>query len=762
MYEDGLCEISPGLYSISFLMNDINYQIARREDQVHVFTKWCEFLNSFDSTVRIQVSVRNKFISSENMKKQITISDYADGLDDLRHEFNEMLMSKAVQGQNGIQREKYLTLSFHSPSFAQATATANRLQSEVVQGLKKIDCGCIYLSGEARVKVLSSYFGTDTCPWSYRELLGSGLRTKDFIVPDSFDFRGDKSFSFISGWKKQFATTLYLRNYPPNMGDRLLTDLADIACNLTIAQHICPVEPDKALDTVKNQLAKMDIEVANRTQKAMREGYLAAVIPFELQHRIDEAKELLDDLMNKNQRMFRSTIMVYTTADSKEELENNVELILQTARRANCAFGCLVEQQEAGLNSILPIGKNHFSIERTLNTASTAITIPFSSQELFDPSGIYYGQNVLSQQLIMFNRTTLLNPSGFILGVPGSGKSFKAKEEIEFVLMTHPDDDVIIIDPEREFTPLAAGFDGEVIHISSGSQAHLNPMDITENYSDDESPLNLKTEFILSMCEMLIGGREGLGGDERTLIDRAVRISYERFFARGAKKDEMPTLKDFYEILKTQPEPQAQSLALSLEIYTEGGLSTFAHKTNVQTTKRLVVYDTRDLGKQLKALGLLIVLDQIWNRITSNKANGKRTWIYVDEFYLLFQEQTSANYFEQLYKRARKWGAIPTGITQNVTDLLQSDTACTMLSNSEFILLLNQSPVDRASLVNILGISERQLQYVTNAEAGSGLMVAGKAIVPFVDSFPKDTQLYRMMTTKFDEVREMAREGDNP
>ena len=423
---------------------------------------------------------------------------------------------------------------------------------------------------------------------------------------------------------------------------------------------------------------------------------------------------------------------------------------MAAARKNNCKMGYLDYLQEKAMNSTMPVGKNSIEIQRTLTTASTGIFVPFTAQELFQEGGMYYGLNALSRNLIFFNRKTLKNPNGFILGTPGSGKSFSAIREIVNVLLS-TEDEVLIIDPEREYAQLAKGFGGEIIHISAGSKAHINPLDITMDYADDDNPLLLKSEFVLSLCELLIGGRNGMTAAQKTVIDRACKMTYQPYFS-NPNKNPVPTLKDFYKILKEQPENEAVSIALSLELYIEGSLSVFANPTNIDTNNRFIVFDIRDLGKQLKTMGILIVLDQIWNRITQNRALGKRTWIYIDEIYLLFQNEYSANYLFELYKRARKWGAIPTGITQNVEDLLVSDLARRMLSNTDFVMMLNQATSDRVELAALFNISNQQVSYVTNSQEGQGLLFAGNAMIPFIDKFPTDTDLYAMMTTKIEEV----------
>lgn len=750
LFEDGICQLSDTEYSIAFELMDINYQIARREEQIRIFTKWCEFYNSFDNQVRLQVVCRNRYVRAKFLKEAVTIPDFSDGLNYHRHEYNEVIMSQAVQGQNGIQREKHLIITFSAKSYAEALASAGRLKSEVMAGIKSVGGGCRYLSGIERCYQIASFFESDFYQWNYIDLLKQSVTTKDFIAPDFFDFKKNDQFTFVSEGKTFYGKIIFFKHYPPNLSDALMADFTNLPFDITISQHILPVDPKEAMEIVQSQIAAMDMEVENRTQKAMSQNRFSVYIPFELQRKMDEAKELMDDLQNKNQRMFRNVIFVCTTANSQEDLDEQVERIQQTARKRNCRMASPVEQQELALNAVLPIGRNDFSLFRTLNTAATAVTLPFSAQNLFQKTGLYYGINAVTNQIVFIDRRNLMNPSGFFLGVPGSGKSFKAKEEIISILMKYPEDDVIIIDPEREFSPLAKEFGGEIITISSVSESHLNPMDISDYYSDSDSPVQFKSEFLLSLFEML-SGKRGLSDDEKGILDRVIRATYEIFYQNGGRKEQMPTLQDFYEILQAQPEDTAKRLCLSLELYIKGSLSVFAHQTNVKLNKRFVVYDTCELNKQLKALGLMVVLDQVWNRITANKTAGRRTWFYTDEFYLLFQDEHSANYYYELYKRARKWGAVPTGITQNVSDLLRSPTACTMLSNAEFVILMNQSASDRATLSEIMNISERQIEFVTDVDSGEGLIIAGKNVLPFVDKFPKDTKLYHLMSTKFNE-----------
>ena len=749
MIDDGICEVEKNLFSKSIRFADINYKLAKREEQVNIFTKYCEFLNYFDPSINVQLTINNKRIEKEDYKKRILadIPEEDDGLNKYRAEYNGMLIDKALKGQNDIITEKILTFSTKANSYEQAVHNLSKIETDIQRNMKNLGCINSVLSGSERCEIMHSIFNPyEPYRFEYDYLLESGLSTKDFIAPDSFDFKEKRYFEFGD----RYGQTVYLKDLPSDLSDKLIAELIDLNLDLTINIHFRGVEQDDALDLVKSKIAFMEQQKIDEQKKAIKAGYDPEMIPHELRYSLSEAKELLDDLLNKNQRMFKFTMLIFTSAEDTEKLQENIFKISSVCRKNNCSIGYLDYMQEEGLNSSLILGKNHVEIERTLTTASTGIFIPFTTQEIFQNNGQYYGINTISKNLIVFNRKTLKTSNGFILGSSGSGKSFAAKREMANILMT-TDDDVIVIDPEREYTYIGNAFNGEVINISAGSKAHINPFDINLDYADDDNPILLKSEFILSLCELLVGGRNGLSSAYKTIIDRAVLLTYDKYI-NNPNKAEIPTLNTFYEVLVRQNEPEAVELALQLELYIKGSLNVFAHQTNIDINNRFVVYDIKDLGKQLKTMGMLIVLDQIWNRITENRKIGKRTWIYIDEIYLLFKNEYSDNYLFELWKRARKWGAIPTGITQNVADLLRSENARSMLSNSDFIYILSQASSDREELAHLLNISEQQLVYITNSGEGKGLIFVGNAIVPFEDEFPKNTELYKMLTTKIDEV----------
>lgn len=749
LFEDGICQLSEHEFSKTLMFSDINYQAAKRDEQEKIFAQYCKLLNYLDYKVNFQLNIFNRRLNRENFYQQMLLPLAGDNLDEYRGELNQMLNAKISEGQNNLVRDKYLTFRVQAESYGEAIGMLSRVEADLATHLRDLGCQLTTLSGSARLCLLQQILQPrEPFTFDYQSLLTSSLTTKDAIVPASFSFQAKDTFAFGN----YYGQVLYLKDLPADLSDKFISDLADLPLDLTISLHIGGVEQEDAFNLVKRKISFMQQQKIDELKKARKAGYGEEMLPYELKYSLKEAEALLDDLQNKNQRMFKVVFTIFTFADSLEKLQANVGQIIATARsRANCKLGKLDYLGMRALNTVLPLGKNFLPLERTLTTESVAIFIPFTTQELFQNGGMYYGLNCLSRNLVMFDRRSLKAPNGMILGTPGSGKSFAAKREMVNVLLSDPKSEVMIIDPEREYGGLAQSLAGEVVHVSAGSSNYINPLDLTMDYADEDNPILLKSEFVLSLCELLIGGKKGLTPTQKTVIDRACKLTYQPYFAKR-NTPAPPTLQDFYHILKAQSEREAQEVALALELYTQGTLSVFAHQTNVNTKSRLVVYDIRDLGKQLRTFGMLIVLDQIWNRITTNRNLGKRTWIYIDEIQLLFQNEYSANYFFELWSRSRKWGAIPTGITQNVETLLLSDLARRMLSNSDFMLMFNQAPADRLQLAKLLNISPKQLAFVTNVAAGQGLLFAGSSVIPLVDDFPAQSKLYQLMTTKLEEV----------
>lgn len=744
---NNILEVQTGKFSKTFEFQDINYQIAKQEDQEDIFIRYGEILNCLDTTAEMQISIVNTHINRGSMEEAIFLKHKGDGYDEYRDEYNDMLAEKMTEGRNDLKREKYISISVNAASLEEAKQKFNQIQNDLYSNFKKIGSELREIKSEEKVGILKNIFvGPDAYIPKLSKTDYDRCTEKEYIAPDYFEFKKDY-FMF----NDKYARCVFIRDFPSFLNDRLISDLTDLGLPQILTININAVEPHKALRLVKKQLTGMEANKIQAQKKALQNGYTADLIPHELQHSLREAEELLDDLVSKNQKMFFVNVLIMHMADSYKQLNIDTDTIKSTTRKYLCNTGILNFQQEDGMKSTLPIGNCTLKhLRRTLTTESTAILMPFSTQEMIQENGMYYGLNAVSKNMILFNRKSMKNANGFILGTPGSGKSFSAKREMINVLL-NTDDDVIIIDPEREYKNLAENFNGEIIDISASSKNYINPLDMSADYADDEEPIILKSEFILSLCESIIGGRYGLSTNAKAIIDRCLRKTYQDYIV-DFDKSKIPTLHDFYRILKEQPEEEAQELAVSLELYVTGSLGIFANKTNVDVKKRLVVFDIKDLGKQLKTMGLLIVLDNIWNRITENRAAGKSTWIYIDEIYLLFANEYSANFLFELYKRARKWGGIPTGITQNVEDLLQSELARRMLSNSDFIQMLNQATSDRVELAKLLNISDTQLSFVTNSNAGQGLLFCGNSIIPFIDQFPKNTKLYQMMTTNLAEI----------
>ena len=679
-----------------------------------------------------------------------SIPEQQDAFNDIRKEYSDMLQDQLTKGNNGLLKRKYITFGVEADSIRTAKAKLDRIETDILNNFKTLGVETEPLSGYERLKVLHDVFNMDTHEpfrFSYDMVARTGLSTKDFIAPTSFDFREGKCFKM----GRTIGAVSFLQILAPELNDRMLADFLEMDSNITVNFHIRTIDQAKAIKSIKSKITDLDKMKIEEQKKAVRSGYDMEIIPSDLATYGGEAKRLLQDLQTRNERMFLVTIILMNTAATRQKLESAIFQTASIAQKYNCALKRLDFQQEEGLMSSLPIGLNQIEIERGLTTSSTAIFVPFTTQELFQGGeALYYGLNALSNNMIMVDRKRLKNPNGLILGTPGSGKSFSAKREMTNAFLI-TEDDIIVCDPEAEYYPLVQKLGGQVIRISPISTDYINPLDINVNYSEEENPLTLKSDFILSMCELIVGGKDGLQPVEKTIIDRSVRMVYQDYLSDPVP-EKMPILEDLYNILRDQKEPEAQRIATALEIYVHGSLNVFNHRTNVDVNNRFVCYDIKELGKQLKKLGMLIVQDQVWNRVTINRAQHKSTRYYMDEFHLLLKEEQTAAYSVEIWKRFRKWGGIPTGITQNVKDLLASREVENIFENSDFVYLLNQASGDRKILSSALNISPSQQNYITNSNAGEGLIFYGSTIVPFKDNFPKDTMLYRIMTTKPEET----------
>ncbi len=746
MFPDGICRVTDSYYTKTVQFQDINYQLNQNEDKTAIFDGWCDFLNYFDSSVRFQLSFVNMSANKDNYARYITISPQGDDFDSIRLEYTQMLQNQLARGNNGLIKTKYLTFGVEADGLKAAKPRLERIETDILNNFKRLGVAAEPMNGMERLRLLHGMLHMDEQEpfrFSWDWLAPSGLSVKDFIAPSSFEFRTGRSF----GVGRRIGCASFLQILAPELNDRMLADFLDMESSLIVSMHVQSVDQVKAIKTIKRKITDLQKMTIEEQKKAVRAGYDMDIIPSDLATYGTEAKKLLQDLQSRNERMFLLTFIVVNTAGSRQQLDNNVFQAASIAQKYNCQLTRLDFRQEEGLMSSLPLGLNQIEIQRGLTTSSVAIFIPFTTQELFQDGkeALYCGLNALSNNLIMVDRKRLKNHNGLILGTPGSGKSFAAKREIANVFLV-TDDDIIICDPEAEYGPLVERLHGQVIKISPTSPHYINPMDLNLNYSDDENPLSLKSDFILSLCELIVGGKDGLMPVEKTIIDRCVRMVYRDYLSDPVPEN-MPILEDLYNELRRQEEKEAQYIATALEIYVSGSLNVFNHRTNINIANRIVSFDIKELGKQLKKIGMLIVQDAVWNRVTVNREAHKSTRYYIDEMHLLLREEQTAAYTVEIWKRFRKWGGIPTGITQNVKDLLSSREVENIFENSDFILMLNQASGDRQILAKQLNISPHQLSYVTHSGEGEGLLFYGNVILPFVDRFPRG-ELYDLLTTK--------------
>ena len=755
MARDGICRVQDKYYSKTIRFYDINYQLAQNEDKNAIFENWCDFLNYFDSSIHFQLSFINHHSNMKEFESVIQIKPRHDAFDDVRMEYTQMLKNQLAKGNNGLVRTKYITFGVEAENIREAKPKLERIETDILNNFKVLGVSAYPLDGRERLQIMYETFNPEEkvpFQFSFDQVMRSGMGTKDFIAPTSFLFKNGKDFMMGN----TIGAVSYLQILAPELTDRMLAEFLDMDRNLIVNLHIQSLDQMKAIKLVKSKVTDINRMKIEEQKKAVRSGYDMDIIPSDLNTYGGEAKRLLEDLQSRNERMFLVTIVFLNTAKTKQELDNAVFQTAGIAQKYNCSLRRLDYMQEPGLMSSLPLGLNLIPIKRALTTTSTAIFVPFTTQELFmEGESLYYGLNALSNNMIMVDRKKLKNPNGLILGTPGSGKSFSAKREITNAFFV-TQDDIIIGDPEGEYYPLVNALGGQVIHISPTSHDYINPMDINLDYSDDDNPLGFKSDFILSLCELIMGSRNGIEAEEKSVIDRCLPLVYQKYFEAPVPEN-MPILGDLYDCLRQQKEVQAQRIATALEIYVNGSLKVFNHRTNVELNNRIVCFDIKDLGKQLKKLGMLIVQDQVWNRVTVNRAVHKSTRYYIDEFHLLLKEEQTAAYSVEIWKRFRKWGGIPTGITQNIKDLLASREIENIFENSDFIYMLNQAAGDRQILAKQLNISPHQLSYVTNSGEGEGLIFYGSTIIPFKDKFDKSLRLYSLMTTKVSDLEQQER-----
>ena len=740
VWPDGIFQVG-NRFSKTFSFTDINYAIAGKEDKTAMFLDYSELLNALDSGASAKITVRSRRVDRAEFEKSLLLPMREDGLDHFREEYNEMLLSKGTGAASAVQ-DRLITITAAKRNISEARSYFSRVGTDLMTHLAQLSSSCRELDAAARLQVFRDFFREEPAPFPF-DLKGQmrlGHSFKDWLCPDSMEFRKDH-FRLNSRWGR----ALYLQDYASYIKDSMIAELCSLDRSLMLSIDILPVPTDEAVKEIQNKLLGVATNAANWQRKQNAANNFSAVLPYDMEMQRKETTEMLNDLTSRDQRMMFGLVTMVHLADSREQLDSDTETILTVARKHLCQMSVLRWQQKDGLDTALPYGLRKIQALRTLTTESAAVLIPFKAQEIMQAGGIYYGQNAVSGNMIVADRRRLLNGNSFRLGVSGSGKSFSAKEEIASIALS-TDDDVLILDPESEFGLLAEALGGEVIRVSASSDTHINALDMDRAYGDERNPLIEKSEFILSLFEQLVGAG-GVSAKEKSILDRCAYDVYRDYMANGYQ-GKVPTLKDLYHALLQQPEPEARGLALSSELFITGSLNTFAQPTNVDTKARIIAYDIRELGEQLMPIGMLVTLDAIFNRVIQNWKKGKTTWVFADEFYLLFRYQYSADFFYKLWKRIRKYNGLVTGLTQNVEELLRSDTARLMLANSEFLVMLNQSATDRDELAKLLNISDTQLGYITNVAAGCGLIRCAGNIVPFENSFPRNTQLYRLMTTK--------------
>ena len=759
MYKNGVCQVTPTYYTKMVEFFDINYDLLNDEEKAEVLQLYSECINFFEPGVKFQLFLFNRRVNERILMEQIEIPMQHDAFDDIREEFSEMLKHQMAKGNNGIVKSKYLLFGVEAKGFKEASAKLGAIENGVIKNLRNLGTPVKPMDGKERLRVLHEYFNQDSMEpfhFSYKDMAESGGSVKDYIAPPGFDFRNPNRFKVGN----MYGSVAYLNMIAPRFTDELMKKLLAVDENISITMHLQTVDPVKAMKNLKGSLSNIQKMKIDEQKKAVRNGYDMDIMPPDISAYERDTLALLEDLNNSNQKMINATFLITCFGKTKRELESVIQRVSGIIQQGNCNLRCMQYLQEKGLMASAPIGINETGIERDLTTKSTAILIPFSTQELFMPTpALYYGLNALSNNMILADRKKLRTPNGMILGTPGSGKSFSAKREIlGCFLMTR--DDVIICDPEGEYFPLVQALNGQVIRLATNSTDYLNPMDIQLSHIGDKEALRLKSDFLITLCDMIAGGKDGLTTDEKGIIDQCIERVYMEYF-KNPVPENMPMLEDLYNALLAHDNPKAERIANCLWMYVHGSQNYFNHRTNVDSNNRIMCFDIKELGSQLKELGMLIVQDAVWNRVTINRERRIATRYYCDEFHLLLKDKQTAIYSVEIWKRFRKWGGIPTGLTQNVTDFLKSHDVEGILGNSDFIYLLNQSAGDQKVLAEKLELSEKQLSYVTSAEQGSGLIIFDNIVIPFVDRYPTDTKTYAIMNTKPEEAVQKDEENGN-
>lgn len=755
MYRNGLCRIDDKKYSRALSFGDINYELARGDDKQRMLLNYCDFLNSIDAGwENVQFFYYSKpMYKSGSLTAEEHLPHRNDDFDDLRDELVDVLADQIEVGNNGYQKIKQMIVTVKAETPGEASEKLGRIESDIRHNFRKMDVRSIGLTGKERLQVMHSLLNqNEDFNFDFKMIPQTGLTTKNFIAPSSSVF-GPRRFKM----GRQYCAIHYLRIETPRISDRILTDFLNLNIPLCISVHVDAVDQDESIKMIKRKMTDINATKINEQKKAFRNGYTEDLMSPDLKTYGREAENWLEDLESDNEKMFFATILIYNVASTQKELESRIDQVRSIANKHKCIPAQLDYQQERALNSILPLGNNQIKIRRMMNTRSIAGFMPFTTEEIFMGLGsIYYGLNALSNNPILADRTKLKNPNGIILGQPGSGKSFAVKQEITYVILT-TNDDVIIVDPEGEYYSLVYRLNGEVVRFSTVTKNFVNPLDLNPEWLDGENPLKLKFQFLLSLFELFIErpGDQGLSALERSCIDICMRSVYRDYLA-DPTPDKVPILGDMYKEFKRMAKEDGSEEALYLsnvlEVYVNGSLNIFNNRTNINLHNRLVCFDIKNLDKGLRKISMLILQDQVWNRVSKNRSSGRVTRYYCDEFHLLLREKQTAEYSVEIWKRFRKWGGVPTGLTQNVKNLFQSEEIESIFDNSDFILILSQGYDDKMLIAQHLSISPEQLSYISQSNPGEGLLFFGDTILPFVNKFPKDTELYRLMTTKLEEV----------
>ena len=753
MLPDGVCQLPGGLYTKTVEYEDINYSVASTEDQTAIFSGWSSFLNYFDSSLPFQLSFINRRSHSRSRYK-VNIPQAEDDFNSVRAEFTGMLKNQIARSNNGIERSKYITFGIPAESLDEARPRLERVEADVMSNFKRLGVPSEPMDGRARLALLHGQMhpgSREPFRFSWGDIAKTGLGTKDFIAPDSFDFRQPRLFRMGQYW----GAASYLQILASELSDKLLAEILELDAEMTVTLHIQTVDQLKAIKTIKGKISDIGKMKVEEQRKAVRAGYDPDILPPDLITFSKDAAELLADLQSRNERMFLLTFTVVNLAPTRQRLENDIFTVGGIAQKYNCTLKRLDWQQEQGFVSSLALGGNEVEIQRGMTTSSTAIFIPFMTRELrmAGPS-LYYGMNALSHNVIMADRKKLKSANGLYLGSTGSGKSFAAKRELLNVFLTIPQDRIIIVDPMGEYAPLVRRLGGQVIEIAPDSPNHINPMDIQMGGNDEDSPLSMKADFLLSLCELVVGGKEGLQPIEKTVIDRCVRLVY-RDLALGVGDGRMPLLQDLYEELLKQPEPEARRVATALELYCTGSLNLFNHPTNIKTDCRVVCIVLKGMGDNLRKIAMHVTNEFVNSSVNTNYQSGISTWCYFDEFHVLLRDQLTASYFVSIWQMLRKRGCVPSALTQNVKHLLASPEIQNILDNTDFMILLSQAQSDRAILAKQLGISEHQLSYITHSNSGEGLLFYGNVTIPFMDRFPRG-EIYDLLTTRPEDLKDGA------